>query len=152
MIGESDACGRAVPLSLAHISPEEALHNAVDSPQQYTALSVNVTPVFALQRGPCRCQWSSEWQRRGTKQCQTVSKQPGENRYGQTFEVMRSRHAPKANGAPQPIAQAAAMSAAFPVASCRQTEPSKESEAHKRPLCLQASTHVLIKGNYACHA
>ena len=44
---------KASPLSLAHISPEEPLHNAVHSPQEHAALSIDVTPVLAFQRGAC---------------------------------------------------------------------------------------------------
>ena len=37
------------PLPLPHISPPEALHNAMHGAQQDTALSVDVTFVLALQ-------------------------------------------------------------------------------------------------------
>lgn len=42
------------PLPLPGVSPPEALHNAVHSAQQDTALAVDVTLVLALQRGSCR--------------------------------------------------------------------------------------------------
>lgn len=47
------------PLSLTHISPEQPFHNAMHSPQEHTALSINVTPVLAFQCGACKIKTES---------------------------------------------------------------------------------------------